>query len=153
MELSMRERNGVVMRSVKERFAEKYVIDPVSACWVWTAALRNGYGVIGLGRKGDGIARAHRLSYEWARGPIPPGLVLDHLCRNPACVNPDHLEAVTDQVNLRRGMHPNMIAARTDTCTRGHTGTLVPVGGSGRRRCPVCRKAYRAMRREQGLPD
>jgi hypothetical protein len=137
----MRERNGVIMRPLRERFEEKYVPEPNSGCWLWTAALRNGYGVIGIGRKGSGVARAHRLAYEWYRGPIPPGLVLDHLCRTPSCVNPDHLEAVTDQVNLRRGMAPNMVARRTDTCTRGHVGTLVLIGTSQRRRCSVCVKA------------
>lgn len=139
----MRERNGVIMRSIQERFEDKYVPEPNSGCWLWLGALVNGYGVIGKERRGDGHARAHRLSYEWAKGPIPPGLVIDHLCRTPCCVNPDHLEAVTDQENLRRGMAPNFVARRTDTCIRGHVGTLVPIGTSQRRRCSVCVKAAR----------
>lgn len=63
-------------------------------CWTWIACLqRNGYGKVGY-RLGDGKYRtwlAHRLSYELLVGPIPPGLVIDHLCRNRACINPDHM--------------------------------------------------------------
>lgn len=72
-------------------------------CWIWQAALNSG----GYGTTTDGSGRgvmAHRLVYEHYRGTIPEGLFLDHLCRNPACVNPDHLEPVTNSENVRRGL-------------------------------------------------
>ncbi len=86
--------------------------DAVTGCWVWMGARKpSGYGK--FGREGKYIA-AHRWFYERARGPIPAKMVLDHLCRNPPCVNPDHLEAVTNAENGRRGIHAkiNMDIAR-----------------------------------------
>lgn len=74
-------------------------------CWIWLASKTKGYGA--LGRRIDGrnvTLQAHRVAYELAVGAIPDGLVLDHLCRNPSCVNPAHLEPVTNAENLRRGV-------------------------------------------------
>jgi hypothetical protein len=73
-----------------------------SDCWIWLGA-RNpkGYGLTADGR--GGCALAHRVYYEQARGPIPTGLQIDHLCRLPACVNPEHLEAVTAGQNVQPG--------------------------------------------------
>lgn len=74
--------------------------DP-DGCWNWTAADDgNGYGLFGVNSR---HVRAHRYAYELIRGDIPPGLVLDHLCRNPSCVNPWHLEPVPQVENIRRG--------------------------------------------------
>lgn len=74
---------------------------PESGCWIWTGELnRNGYGrVWRLGRR----VMAHRAMYELLVGPIPEGLVLDHLCRVRCCVNPKHLEPVTVRENTIRG--------------------------------------------------
>lgn len=73
-------------------------------CWVWNlAVMPNGYGQQAK-PGGRGTALAHRVYYEEARGPIPAGLDIDHLCRVRACVNPDHLEPVTRSENLRRGL-------------------------------------------------
>lgn len=73
------------------------------SCWIWTGARnRGGYGVVGVGRRSEGTKLAHRLSYEIHVGLIPDGLHLDHLCVTPACVNPEHLEPVTQQENNRR---------------------------------------------------
>lgn len=74
-------------------------------CWIWSGALhgsneRYRYGCI---RRGKRLYPAHRFIYEQLRGPIPAGLVLDHLCRVTQCVNPDHVEPVTQRENMRRG--------------------------------------------------
>lgn len=85
-------------------------------CWLWTRAKNDsGYGVV---RTPRGLARSHRATYEALRGPIPPGLVLDHLCRVRACCNPYHLEAVTDLENKRRGR-----IARAREARRAEKGT------------------------------
>lgn len=77
-----------------------------SPCWIWNRYInQNGYGLWRVGHFSTG---AHRVVYERIRGPIPAGLHLDHLCRVPACVNPDHLEPVTVAVNVQRGAHARL---------------------------------------------
>jgi len=78
-----------------------------TGCWVWLGPFdEHGYGVgtRRLGRNNWRNVAAHRAVYEELVGPIPDGLVLDHLCRNPPCVNPEHLEPVTQKVNVQRGL-------------------------------------------------
>lgn len=71
-----------------------------SACWIWKRAISNGYARAGINYK---LIYVHRHYYEIVNGPISKGLHIDHLCRVPSCVRPDHLEAVTCKENLRRG--------------------------------------------------
>ncbi len=105
-------------------------VNKTDSCWLWTGATRwGGYGVFHNGV----LVPAHRLSYELARGPIPNGLVLDHLCRVTSCVNPAHLEPVTHRENILRGV-------RKDKCHRGHPYSFENkhVSKSGRWRCRKC---------------
>jgi hypothetical protein len=101
-----------------ERFLAKVKKDS-SGCWLWTGGRKpTGYGNFKAHSKST--VNAHRWSYEQHVGPIPDGLVLDHLCRVRHCVNPAHLEPVTTRVNLARGTRwPAKSAARPDDSPAG----------------------------------
>lgn len=78
-----------------------------SGCWIFTGYTNEyGYGKVGGGGKRGPVLRTHRVTYEHFKGPIPDGMHLDHLCRVPACCNPDHLEPVTFQENVDRSPVP-----------------------------------------------
>jgi hypothetical protein len=110
-------------------------------CWVWTAATTNGYGVVQAEPGSRRIVRAHRLVYELLVSPIPDGLQLDHLCRNRACVNPEHLEPVTRKENILRGTAPSAVHARKEACPQGHPyDRTVTRRGTTERRCSVCER-------------
>lgn len=96
----------------------KYVKQSRS-CWEWYGnKIHIGYGVFGLNYR---HMLAHRVSYELFREKIPNGLVIDHLCRNRCCVNPDHLEVVTQQENARRGeTGKNNQYSKKTHCPQGH---------------------------------
>jgi len=107
--------------------------------------------------KGYGWERnqyAHRKAYERAKGQIPPGLQLDHLCRNRRCVNPDHLEPVTRKENILRGESFSAQNARKTHCERGHEltpeNTYMRKDSRGGRQCKTCRaEDMRRYRRER----
>lgn len=111
-------------------------------CIVWLGHTTNNYGSIVWNGK---QSRVHRVAYEIAKGPIPEGLVIDHLCRNRLCVNPDHLEAVTSRTNILRGVGRAAKNAAKTHCKHGHpfdeANTMkVPRG----RACRACRRATSA---------
>lgn len=114
-------------------------------CWLWTGATVRGYGKLTRGGRGEGHVLAHRLSYELLIGPIPDGLQIDHLCRVRNCVNPDHLEAVTQLENIRRA--PQVSGAY---CKHGHErtpeNTYVRKDRPGYRHCRVCAREAKRRR-------
>lgn len=120
-------------------------------CWLWTGAKNNkGYGQLGLTGRGAGSVLAHRLAYNLLVGPIPDGLQLDHLCRNRTCVNPAHLEPVTHQENLRRGIRANQNTGKTH-CPQGHPyddENTYHLRGGGRM-CKECSRIRLRARREK----
>lgn len=140
---------GTVLRPAVDRFADKIALTD-TGCIEWTAGTAGaGYGFFFVGRKSrdeTGRTYAHRWSYEYHVGPIPNGLEIDHLCRNRKCVNPDHLEPVTTQENLRRSDGN----ANKTHCPAGH-----PYAGPnlrlyrGARLCKECRRNYDRRRRNQ----
>lgn len=106
------------MRSLENRFFSKVAqsgSDPVRSCWVWQAAtFRTGYGAF---RLAGGVEYAHRWSWGFFNGPLPPGLNLDHLCRDRGCVNPHHLDAVTTRINTQRGAQARRNRGHVDILT------------------------------------
>lgn len=93
-------------------------------CWMWTAAKNQGYGIFWNGEHRDNgsdiLVPAHRFSYELLVGSIPLNFHIDHLCRNPSCVNPAHLEPVTCRENLLRGQTIYAANAAKTMCPKGH---------------------------------
>lgn len=117
------------------RFLEKVYKSPT--CWYWLGAKIFGYGTFWLDGKN---IPAHRFAWLTYRGSIPKGLVLDHLCRNPSCVNPKHLDPVSNLVNIQRG-NANYNKYKTH-CKQGHPfdeqNTYIRKGGG--RDCRACNR-------------
>lgn len=115
-------------------------------CWGWRGPISTG-GYARLNAEGR-HGYAHRYAYEQRYGAIPDGLQIDHLCRNRGCVNPTHLEAVTLQENLRRGLG----GYGNPTCPKGHPHDLnLMVRRNGTHYCRICNiernRIYRALRK------
>lgn len=108
-------------------------------CWPWLGMNCRGYGKASVGGQRQGWA--HRIAYTALVGPIPEGLVIDHLCRNPACVNPAHLQPVTSRENTLRGESPAAQRARLTVCLRGHD--LSDAFVTAKRHSRVCRQCSR----------
>lgn len=92
---------------------------------------------------------AHTAVYEWVVGPLPEGMVLDHLCKNPVCVHPDHLEPVTPFQNNMRSDSPTAVNARKTHCQNGHefNEENTALNGDGSRYCRPCRNEWQRARR------
>lgn len=126
-------------------------VDAEGDCWEWLGARRpNGYGIFASRGVNHG---AHRFAWELLVGKIPEGLVIDHLCKNRGCVNPDHLEPVTYSVNNIRGAGPALSKIRraVKKCKNGHDFTegntyRYQVNGAPRRACRQCKKDKRQNR-------
>lgn len=140
------------MKTVEDRFWAKVIA--TDSCWYWTGATTNGYGSFQW--RGN-ASPAHRFAYELLVGPIPDGLQLDHLCRMRACVNPAHLEPVTQRENLLRGNGWSGRHARQMSCKHGHPFTAEniyspPRGGRQCRMCMHAKKQRQRMRRRELVP-
>lgn len=147
-------------RGIRERPRELFwrkVKKLNNGCWEWQGCKNpHGYALFGSGTRLGVTSLAHRISYEWAKGEIPAGLTIDHLCRNRACVNPDHMEPVISGENTRRSdlvgkVWGNRQKALTH-CKHGHPfndeNTYYRLDGSGRM-CRACtRERMRRYARE-----
>lgn len=143
-----------VREPIQDRLERHSVAIPFAGCFVWTGAVdKKGYGRIGM--QGKSSKLAHRISYQHFVGEIPQGLELDHLCRNPSCINPNHLEAVTRKVNTDRGLcaetHKKRFAAMTH-CKRGHEFTVENTYIATKRNrqfrnCKTCKKLNNEKRK------
>jgi len=111
---------------------------------------RDGYGRYKPAER-QGISRAHQFAYiEWI-GPIPVGLVVDHLCRNRACCNPAHLEPVTNRENLMRGDTAAARLAAQTHCIHGHEFSKdnTYIKPEGTRACKACLRRRRREYRDR----
>lgn len=150
---------GSHIMTLEQRFMRHVYADPNTGCWLWGGANdgREGYGNL---RDDEGrLVKAHRISHQLFKGEIPIGHEIDHRCKFPCCVNPDHIEAVTRQENMRRaskiGLKFGGIAngrrqqAKTH-CPQGHSYLEnAYVNASGWRRCKVCRASKAAAYRSK----
>jgi hypothetical protein len=152
-------RNGPITPQDVERFWVKVDRGGSDDCWLWNAFISpDGYGrFTHCGRN----IQAHQFSYELHNGLVPEGLFLDHVhargCVHRHCVNPAHLEAVTNRINVLRGRSQAAQNAVKTHCSRGHlfdAENTYPKPGGGRD-CRACRrdscKAYRARRKAATL--
>lgn len=121
-----------------EIFSRHIETCPMTGCWMWTGAIDgHGYGrVLGKNRKNT---QAHRISWEMNMGPIPSGMVLDHICRLPCCVNPAHLRIFTRRQNaLENSFGMSALNAARKKCKNGHEYSFASSWAHPQRVCREC---------------
>lgn len=136
----------------QKKFLSKVIKDE-NGCWIWQSSKNKitGYGIAVSNRK---MVIAHRLSYRLFKDTIPLGLVVHHLCHVKLCVNPDHLQIMTQTENLKQsdGLYSNSICAHNSKkthCPRGHEYTKISTKGRTRRVCLLCREASHIHRKNE----
>jgi hypothetical protein len=148
---------GQVLPPERLRLILSRTVETGAGCWEWQGARdRRGYGRAGYGPRHLGTGLVHRMVWASLRGQVDAGLELDHLCRNPSCCNPDHLEPVTHEENVRRGEAGLNLLERAATvmhCPRGHpydhVNTYRRRGRPGSRECRTCRNDASRQRRKR----
>ncbi len=132
---------------IEERFNALH--EKTDGCWKWIGSTNGrGYGQMSVRNRPKA---AHRVSYELHKGPIGKGYQIDHLCRNRGCVNPEHLEAVSQRDNVLRGVGSGAINAKKTHCAKGHpySGDNLIKTLSGQRKCRTCQSAYKKEKRQR----
>lgn len=139
-------------KPIRKMFTDQVKFDGPDGCWEWQGfKTKSGYGRLNTGRRGGAVA-AHRLALFFAGRPVHPERVVDHLCRNPGCVNPSHLDIVSQRINNIRGNGFPGRNARKTHCVHGHeytpenTGWQIRGGIVRGRKCKACESAYRKRR-------
>lgn len=115
----------------------------IADCWTFTGHRQaNGYGKVGIE---PGVTQyVHRVVWEALVGPIENGGVIDHLCRNRACCNPDHMRVTTNRGNVLAGYGLGAQAVRTNRCAKGHeyTEANTRITTKGTRQCRACHREF-----------
>lgn len=140
-----------IMPDILEYFWSK--VEKTDTCWNWIGTKKsNNYGQFWLNNK---PYRVHRIVYELYKGKIPNGLILDHLCRNRRCCNPEHLEPVTNQENVVRGLAGKTVNRYNPHKDKTHCSNGHPYSGENllfnknKRVCRTCKKDYQIKWRQK----